>query len=169
MSGCQDVHVGDNGGCSCSSVGERVFGSCDVNKTAIILSAIAVLSDCVAVETTLDRRPMHVDLSGSDPAGVAIVRASTFRWRVEAIRLQQSTSTVWLTRFRIYRPVAVHFLSSSKARPCRLLRCSKSADRRTELRAWPVACDRQGHAGILDIHKHNFAVRRKANARKLRF
>jgi hypothetical protein len=49
-----------------------------VNKTAIILSAIAVLSGCVAVETTLDRRAMHVDLSGSDPAGVAIVRASTF-------------------------------------------------------------------------------------------
>jgi phosphoglycerate kinase len=37
------------------------------------------------------------------------------------------------------------------------------------LRAWPVPGNRQGHAGILDIHKHNFAVRRKANTRKFRF
>jgi len=55
-----------------------------VNKTAIILVAIAVLSGCVTVETTLDPRPMHVDLSGSDPAGVAIIRASTWSIGVES-------------------------------------------------------------------------------------
>ena len=55
-----------------------------MNKTAIILVAIAVLSGCVAMETTLDHRPMHVDLSGSDPAGVAIIRASTWSIGVES-------------------------------------------------------------------------------------
>ncbi len=55
-----------------------------MNKTAIILVAIAVLSGCVVIETTLDHRPMHVDLSGSDPAGAAIIRASTWSIGVES-------------------------------------------------------------------------------------
>jgi hypothetical protein len=57
----------------------------EVKKTAIILVAIAVLSGCVAMETTLDHRPMHVDLSGSDPAGVAIIRASTWSIGVKSV------------------------------------------------------------------------------------
>ncbi len=55
-----------------------------MNKTATILVAIAVLPGCVVMETTLDHRPMHVDLSGSDPAGVAIIRASTWSILVES-------------------------------------------------------------------------------------
>ena len=55
-----------------------------MTRTAIILVAIAVLSGCVVMETTLDHRPMHVDLSGSDPAGVAIIRASTWSIGVES-------------------------------------------------------------------------------------
>lgn len=47
-----------------------------MTRTAIILVAIAVLSGCAPFETAFSPRAGHVDLSGSDSAGVAIIRGS---------------------------------------------------------------------------------------------
>ena len=54
-----------------------------MNKTAIILAAIAVLSGCAPFETAFSPRAGHVDLSGSDSAGVAIIRGSY--WSVAVV------------------------------------------------------------------------------------
>jgi len=54
-----------------------------VNKTAIILAAIAVLSGCAQFVTAFSPRAGHVDLSGSDSAGVAIIRGSYWSIAVE--------------------------------------------------------------------------------------
>ncbi len=54
-----------------------------MTRTAIILVAIAVLSGCAQFVTATSPRAGHVDLSGSDSAGVAIIRGSYWSIGVE--------------------------------------------------------------------------------------